>query len=220
MTDETKIKVVLADDHSIMRDGLKALFRNHPNIEVVAETEDGITAGRIAREAGLDVITIGLNLGGINNIETVRQLSHECPRVKIVAHSMFLENAFVSDALRAGVSAYVHKEHAFPELIKAINAAMGNELYLCPKVASVVMNGYLKNLSRNGVSSNGCLTDREREVLKLLADGKSAKEIALDLHLSIKTVDTHRRQIMSKLGLYSLPQLTKYAIRCGLTSID
>ena len=219
VNDNSKIKILLADDHEIMRDGLKALLNDCPGMRVVGEAGDAAGAERVAHEVKPDVITIGVNIAGANGIDTVRKFAHEFPNVKIVAHSVYLEKAFVAEMLKAGTSAYVHKEHAFAALVTAINAAAHNEVYLCPKVANVVMNGYLNNLSHNG-SAEVCLTNRERQVLKLLADGKSSKQIALELYVSVKTVDTHRRQIMNKLKLYSLPELTKYAIRCGMTSIN
>lgn len=215
-----KIRVLLADDHKSMRDGLKALCSNQSDIEIVGEAESSETVGLLAQKVRPDVIMIGININGTNGIEIVRKLAREFPEIKIIAHSMYLEKAFVSEMLKAGISAYVHKEHAFSELLNAINAAVHDEVYLCPKVANVVMNGYLKDLSQKGSNSEISLTDREREVLKLLANGESSKQIAMKLHISTKTVDTHRRQIMNKLNLYNIPELTKYAIRCGLTSIN
>ena len=220
MIQNGKIRVLLADDHKSMRDGLKVLCSNQSDIEIVGEAESSDAVGLMALKVRPDVITIGININGTNGIETVRKLAREFPEIKIVAHSMYLEKAFVSEMLKAGISAYVHKEHAFSELLNAINAAVHNEVYLCPKVASVVMDGYLKDLSQKGSNSEISLTDREREVLTLLTNGESSKQIAMKLHISTKTVDTHRRQIMNKLKLYSIPELTKYAIRCGLTSIN
>jgi DNA-binding NarL/FixJ family response regulator len=159
-------------------------------------------------------------VAGINGVEAARRFSQEFPDVRIVAHSMYLERAFVVETLKAGASGYVHKSQSFPELLRSIRAVVGNEVYLCPRSTSVVVNGYLKGAEAGSESANGELTSREQEVLRLLADGKSSKQVALELHISTKTVDTHRRQIMTRLGLYSLAELTKYAIRCGLTSID
>jgi len=218
--DNGTIRILLADDHKSMRDGLKALFNNHPSMKIVGEVENGETVELMAEKVRPDVITLGINIAGINSIDTVRKLAKEFPNISIIAHSVYLEKTFISEMLKAGISAYVHKDHAFSELLNAIDAAIHNEVYLCPKVANIVMNGYLKDLSQKGSSSEASLTEREREVLKLLANGKSSKQIALNLHISAKTVDTHRRQIMNKLNVYSLPELTKYAIRCGLTSLN
>jgi len=163
---------------------------------------------------------MGINISGTDSIDIVRKLVGQFPNIKIVAHSMYLEKLFISEMLKAGVCAYVYKGHDFNELLNAVDAAIHNKVYLCPNVASIVMDGYLKNLSHNSCSSELSLTNRERDILKLLTNGGSSKQIALNLHISTKTVDTHRRQIMNKLNLYSLPELTKYAIRCGLTSLN
>lgn len=215
-----KIKIMLADNHQIMRDGLKLLLGSQTNMQVVADVSNATEAGRLNHIVNPDVITIGVNLTGTNGLNTIREFTQQFPQAKIIAHSAYLEKEFVSEMFRAGAIAYVHKEDDFSELLKAINAAICNEVYLCPRAANIVMNGYLKNLSDKNGHSNNSLTEREIQVLKLLANGKSSKQIALEIHVSFKTVDTHRRQIMSKLGLYSLPELTKYAIRCGLTSIE
>lgn len=220
MNDNGKIRILLADDHKSMRDGLKALCNNQSHIEIVGEAESCEMVGLMVQRVRPDIITIGININGTNGIGTIRKLVREFPEIKIIAHSVYQEKAFVSEMLKAGISAYVHKEHAFTELLNAINAVVHNEVYLCPKVASVVMNGYLKDLSQKGCYSEISLTSRENEVLKLLANGESSKQIAMKLHISTKTVDTHRRQIMNKLNLFSIPELTKYAIRCGLTSIN
>lgn len=220
MNDNGKIRILLADDHEVMRDGLKALFSNYPGIEIVGETDSGESLRLAAQELRPDIINLGINLTGSDSVEDVRKLASEFPNIKIIAHSMYLEKVFVSEMLKAGIFAYVYKGHNFSELLNAVNAAVNNEVYLCPKVAGILMNGYIKGLSKNVDSAEASLTDREYEVLKMLANGESSKQIALELHISTKTVDTHRRQIMNKLEVYSLPQLTKYAIRCGLTSVN
>ncbi|MHC4479085.1 MAG: LuxR C-terminal-related transcriptional regulator [Planctomycetota bacterium] len=220
MDQQEKIRIVLVDDHEIMRDGLKGLFGNRHDMEVVGERVDGTTVGELIREHEPDVLTMGVNIAGVNSIDTARWISQEFPDLKIVAHSMYLEKAFVVEMLTAGACGYVYKGHPFGELVRAVNTVVNGEVYLCSKTTSVVMNGYVQGFEQDGSFSHAALTAREREILKVLADGKSSKETALALHISAKTVDTHRRQIMSKLGLYSLPELTKYAIRCGLTSIS
>ena len=219
MNTNGKITVLLADDQQIMRDGLKSLLQACAGINVVGEADGPAIVAELASRIKPDVVNLGINLAGPEAIDSIRRLAQDLPEVKIVAHSIYLEKAFVREVLRAGAHAYVHKQHPFTELLKAINCVVQNRLYLCPKTASVVMNGYLEDLSQNG--SNGtALTNREKEVLKLLANGKNSKQIALELHLSAKTVDTHRRQVMNKLHIHNLPQLTKYAIRCGLTSLE
>ncbi|MBN2183180.1 MAG: response regulator transcription factor [Sedimentisphaerales bacterium] len=219
MEDNGKIRILLADDHKVMRDGLKALFNNHREIEIVGETMCGESVRVAVQESGPDIINLGINMNGSESIETVRNLTNEFPDIKIIAHSMYLEKAFISEMFKAGIFAYVHKGHGFNELLNAINAAVKNEVFLCKKVAGILMNGYIQGLSSKA-DTEASLTDREYEILKLLANGGSSKQIALELHISTKTVDTHRRQIMNKLDVFSLPELTKYAIRCGLTSVN
>ena len=220
MNENEKIKILLTDDHKVMRDGLKLLFNNHPHMTIVGEADNLEAAERIVQNIRPDIITIGMNIDGENYIDTIRRLSKEYPDVRIIAHSVFIEKTFVSEMLKAGTCAYVHKEETFSELVKAINAAIHGEVYLCPRIANIVMSGYLHGLAQSNSTHDVSLTCREREVLRLLANGKSSKEIALVLHISTKTVDTHRRQIMSKVNLFTIPELTKYAIRCGLTSIN
>lgn len=220
MDENGKIRILLADDHKIMREGLKALFDNHSGMKIVGEVESAETIAVMVEKVNPDVINMGINISGTDSIDIVRKLVGQFPNIKIVAHSMYLEKLFISEMLKAGVCAYVYKGHDFNELLNAVDAAIHNKVYLCPNVASIVMDGYLKNLSHNSCSSELSLTNRERDILKLLTNGGSSKQIALNLHISTKTVDTHRRQIMNKLNLYSLPELTKYAIRCGLTSLN
>lgn len=220
MNDNGKIKILLTDDHKVMRDGLKVLFNNHPRMTIVGEADNLEAARQIALYARPNIITIGMNINGANYIDPIRKLVREFPDIRIVAHSAYIEKNFISEILRAGTYAYVHKEETFAELVRAIDAAIEGDVYLCPRIANVVMSGYLHGLTQSGSVCGGTLSEREREVLQLLADGKSSKEIALSLHISTKTVDTHRRQIMTKVNLFTIPELTKYAIRCGLTSIN
>lgn len=220
MDNNGKIKVFLIDEHKIMRDGLKVLFSNHPRISVIGEADNLKTTEQFVHKVRPDVITIGMNIDGSNYIDIVKKLSKEFPDIRIIAHSSYNEKAFVSEMLKAGSCAYVHKNETFSELVKAIEAAIHGDVYLCPRIAHIVMSSYLKEFSHKNSLMETSLTERERDILRLLADGKSSKEIALLLYISTKTVDTHRRQIMNKINLFSLPELTKYAIRCGLASIN
>lgn len=230
MLSNERTGIILVDNHRIMCDGLRALFKNQSNMEVVGEARDSAEAVKISHELKPDVIVIDVNISGFNNIDSVRYISQELPNVKIVALSMYSRKSFISELLRAGVSGYVLKEHAFSELIKAIKVVMANEVYLCPKTISVVVGDYVRCRSGgSGSSDQNCfggsnpsdelLTDRERKVLELIADGKSSKEIARIIEMSVKTVDARRRRIMQKLGIESIAELVKYAIRLGITSI-
>lgn len=220
MNHNEKIKILLIDCHTVMRDGLKILFYNHPRMTIIGEADNHETAEQIACKLRPDIITIGMNFNGDNYIDIVRKLVKEFPEIKIVAHSVYVEKTFICEILKTGTSAYVHKEEPFAELVKAIDAAFNGEIYLSPRIANILMNGYIQKLTHNSFSSEVTLTERERKVLQLLSDGKASKEIALSLHISTKTVDTHRRQIMNKVNIFTVPELTKYAIRCGLTSIN
>jgi DNA-binding NarL/FixJ family response regulator len=220
MDDSNKIKLFLTDEDQVMRDGLRTLFSNHPKITVVGEADNLKKTEHFVQKVKPNIITVGMNINGCNYFNIVKTLSKEFPDIKIIAHSAFTEKTFVSEVLKAGSCAYVHKDETFSELVKAIEAVINGEVYLCPRVANIVMNSYLKEFSQKDTSAETTLTERERDVLKLLADGKSSKEIALALYISAKTVDTHRRQIMNKVNLFSVPELTKFAIRCGLTSIN
>lgn len=220
MDENRTIKILLTEDQKIMRDGLKVLFDNHPRMIIVGEADNLDAARQIAQKLKPDIITVGMNINGINYIERVRELAKELPDIRIIAHSAYIEKVFITQILKAGTCAYVHKDENFAELVRAIDAAVHGDVYLCPRIANIVMNGYLQGLAHNSTSQDVSLTERECEILRLLVDGKSSKEIALMLHISTKTVDTHRRQIMNKINLFTVPELTKYAIRCGITTIN
>jgi len=230
MLSNEKTSIILVDNNRIMCDGLRALFNNQSDMEVVGEARDSSEAIKISHELKPDVIVMDVNISGFNNIDSVKHISQEHPDVKIIALSTYSMKSFISELLRAGVSGYVLKEHTFSELIKAIEVVMANEVYLCPKTISVVVGDYVRCRSGGSGSldqncfggsnpSDELLTDRERKVLKLIADGKSSKEIASIIEMSVKTVDARRRRIMQKLGIESIAELVKYAIRLGITSI-
>jgi DNA-binding NarL/FixJ family response regulator len=216
---DEKIRIILVDDQRMMCAALRALFRSQPDMEVVGEAEDSTTAIQLAYELKPDVILIDVNMSGINSIDTTRQISQEFPNIKIVALSIYPRKAFIAEMLRAGVSGYVLKNHIFSELLKAIKAVMADEIYLCPKTTSVIVGDYVQSRSGGGGSPDEPLTDRERKVLELLSDGKSSKEIAGIIDMSVKTVDARRRRIMQKLNVESVAELVKFAIRSGITSI-
>ncbi|MHC4497518.1 MAG: response regulator [Planctomycetota bacterium] len=214
------IRILLADDHKITRQGLRSLLDNQPDIEVVAEAEEGRAAVRLMRELAPNVVIMDVSMPDLNGMEATRQIVAEFPNVKVVALSMHKDAQFVIEMLRSGASGYLLKECAFEELERAIRTVAANKTYLSPSISSVVVDDYLHRLSKADFSNSEVLTDREREVLQLLTEGKSTKQIALKLHISNKTVETHRRQIMNKLDIHTVAELTKYAIRKGLTSLE
>lgn len=214
-----KIRIVVADDHKIMREGLKALIDKQPDMEVAAEAQDGLTATKLARKLLPHIIIMDIGMPEMNGIDATRQIVSENKDVKIVALSMHSDRRFVLEMLKAGASGYLLKDSAFEELVNAVHTVMDGQPYLSPRITDIIVKEYLYNLPRNEPSVFTILTVREREVLQHLAEGKSTKQIASTLNLSVKTVETHRQQIMDKLEIRTVAELTKYAIREGLTSL-
>lgn len=216
------VRVLLADDHKIVRDGLRALLESQSRLTVVGEAEDGRTACEMAASLRPDVVVMDIGMPDLNGMDATRRIVAELPNVKVVALSMHADRRFVAEMLRAGASGYLVKDAAFEELTGAIEAVTQGRVYLGQGIAGVVVQDYVRRLGGNDedVSPVGKLSPREREVLQLAAEGNSTKEIASRLGLSVKTVETHRRQVMDKLGIYNLAGLIKFAIREGLTSLE
>jgi DNA-binding NarL/FixJ family response regulator len=212
------IKVLIADDHQIMREGLRSLLEKEIDIQVLGEAEDGRMIQRMARELRPDVIIMDVAMPDLNGIEATRQIVAELPGVKIIALSMHDDRRFVLNMLKAGASGYMLKDCAFKDLAKAIRVVMSDKTFLSHEVADIVVKDYLSTTQPIESSAFCLLSPREREVLQLIAEGKTSALIGESLHISIKTVETHRQQIMVKLKIKSIAELTKYAIREGLTS--
>jgi DNA-binding NarL/FixJ family response regulator len=215
-----RIKILLADDHKIVRDGLRALIEKQPDMEVVAEAADGRTAVHLAKEMLPDVVIMDISMPDLNGIEAAQQIVAGAPRVKVIALSMHSDGRFVKEVFKVGACGYLLKECAFEELANAIHTVVADQIYLSPRITHVVLNDYLSRLPMAEASAFSVLTAREREVLQLLAEGKTTKDIACSLDLSVKTVEAHRQKIMEKSKIHSVAELTKYAIREGLTSLD
>jgi len=214
------IRIIIADDHQIVRQGLRTLLEREPDMCIVAEAEDGRRTVNLARELVPHVVVMDVEMPDLNGIEAAVQILTEYPQIKVVALSMYSDRRFVTNMLKAGASGYLLKDCAFEELVHAIRLAMSNRIYLSPGIADVVVKDYNNHTPPPSRSVFSVLTNREREVLQLLSEGKRTTQIAEILHISIKTVETHRQQIMHKLGIRSVAELTKYAIREGLTSLD
>ncbi len=214
------IKILLADDHKITRDGLKSLLENQNHMIVIGEAENGRQAVRLALDLAPDVIVMDINMPELNGIEATRQIISELPGTKIIALSMYSDKRYVVGMLKAGVSGYLLKNCAFDELVSAISAVVANQNYMSQKIADTVMKDYASILESNDNSPAASLTAREREVLQLIAEGLKTKDIAARIHVSVKTVETHRQQIMRKLNARSVAELTKIALREGITSLD
>jgi len=211
------LRILMVDDHKILREAVGSLLNNEMGMEVIAEAEDGRIAVDLARELHPDVVVMDISMPNLNGIEATRQITRELPEVKIVALSEQSDQRCVSETLRAGASGFVPKQCGIDELVSAIRSVAANHTYLSSEITGVVVEGYIHRLSEYENSAYSVLTDREREVLQLIAEGKSTKETAKELHLSSKTIEWHRSQFMKKLHLTSIAELVKYAINEGLT---
>jgi DNA-binding NarL/FixJ family response regulator len=221
-TQPQTVSVLLADDHRMVREGLRAMIHGRGGMSVQAEADNGRTAVELALEMPIDLVIMDVGMPGLNGIEATRQVLARKPHVKVIALSMHADRRYVAEMLKAGAAGYVLKDAAFEELMTAIRQVLDNHRYLSPGVTGVVLDDYERRLpdATPAGSAFDALTPREREILQLLAEGKAMKEIAHILQVSIKTVETHRRAMMEKLHLYSVAELTKYAIREGLTSLN
>lgn len=212
-----KLRILLADDHKMFREALRMMLDSTPEFEVVAEVGDGREVLARARQTLPDVVCMDVNMPGLNGIEATRGLVAAQPGVKIIALSANVDQNSVTQMLDAGALAYVGKTGDGSELVRAIHAVRHNKTYLCPDVSAGMVNALRGGAKGFGESTN--LGRRERQVLQLLAEGKTSPEIATCLHIAASTVEVHRRNIMRKLDIHSVAELTKYAIRAGLTSV-
>jgi DNA-binding NarL/FixJ family response regulator len=214
------IGILIAEDHTIVREGLRSLIEKQPDMEIVCEAEDGRKAVERVREFLPDVVIMDITMPNLNGVEATRQIVGEFPQIKVIALSIHSNRRFVADMLSAGATGYVLKECLFDELVQAIKAVAAGESYLSSRITGVVIEHYVKGIAAIADSPLSSLTSREREVLQLIAEGKTTKKIALDLHVSTKTIEANRRQIMEKLDVHSIAELTKYAVREGLTPLE
>lgn len=213
------IRILLADDHGIIRQGLRSLLEKEPDMQVVGEAEDGRKAIELVNECSPDIVIMDITMPNLNGVEATRHITGESSKSKVIALSIHSNRRFVADMLKAGASGYILKECLSDELVQAIRTVSSGGRYLSPCITDVVIDDYVKRLSTTPESRIATLTARERQVLQLLAEGKSTKQIALDLHVSSKTIEANRRRIMEKLDIHSIAELTKYAVREGLTSL-
>ena len=213
------IKVLIAEDHKIVREGICALLNKEADIKVVAEAEDGATAVRLARELLPDVVVMDIGLPNLNGIEATRQIVAGVPGVKVIALSMHSDRRYILEMLKAGAKAYLLKDCAFEELVQAVRDVKRNKVYLSQKITETMINEQIL-LTQEESSVFTLLSDRERQVLQLIAEGKTMKEIAHSLKVSVKTAETYRQRIMEKLNMHSVAELTRYAIREGLIQLE
>ncbi|MBW1896079.1 MAG: response regulator transcription factor [Deltaproteobacteria bacterium] len=213
------IRILIAEDHKIIREGLRSLLEKQVNVEVIGEAENGNKAVQMAQEMSPDVVIMDITMPELNGIEATRQIMDKCHDVKVIGLSVHPDRQFVEGMLKAGASGYLLKDCAFDDVVTAVRVAAANQTYLSPKVARFVVEGFLGHSLRKGTAAFGVLTTREREVLQLLAEGRTKHEIGDKLCVSPRTVETHRRRIMEKLGVKSIAELVRFAIREGLTPL-
>ncbi len=213
------VRILLADDHNILRDGMRLLLERQPGFAVVGEAGDGREIVEMAREHHPDVIVMDIAMPNMNGIEATRRIVEKNPETGIVILSMHYDESYVLRSLKAGARAYLLKDALKAELIAAIRAVSEGRSFFSPKVSRILQEDYVEALGRkNADDSYELLTDREREILQLVAEGKTNKEIATILNVSLYTVDTHRTHILQKLNLHSVPELILYAVRKGIIS--
>ena len=214
-----KKRIILADDHQIILDGLHSLIERQEDMCVVGVAENGRIAVKLARELRPDIVVIDIAMPDLNGVEATRQIKAENADARVIALSMHSERQFVVKMLEAGAAGFLLKDCAFRELIQAIRSVCAGETFLGRRVATIIVQDMADRLMTKKPPSMAPLTPRESEVLQLIAEGKSTKQIGYGLNVSAKTVETHRRNIMSKLDMNTVAELTKYAIREGITSL-
>ena len=214
-----KLRILLADDHVVMRTGLRALLERQPNLEIVGESENGREAIELVTSLKPDVVVMDVGMPVLNGIEATKTIVSQHPTTAVVILSMHVDESYIMRALKAGARGYLLKDSAPADLIGAIQAVSQNKSFFSPKVSRILAEDYVRVLKQKGaVDSYDLLTSREREILQLLAEGKANKEVAAALNISPYTVETHRRNLQDKLNLHSFAELILYAVRKGIIS--
>jgi len=216
------VKIIIADDHTLIRAGIKQLLQNIRGIEVIAEASNGREALQLIKELLPDIVLLDIAMSELNGLDVTEQINRENISVSIIILSMYANEEYVIQALKAGASGYLLKDAAPTELELAINAVIKGEIYLSPSISKNLVNDYLRRINNDPAEGNdqenvfARLTSRQREILQLIAEGNSTKVIANKLNISIKTIETHRSQIMERLDIHDIPGLVRYAIRTGI----
>lgn len=215
-----EVRVLLADDHQMVREGLRMILSQNSHIKVIGEAVNGLSAVEMAQQLSPDVVVIDIGMPDLNGIDATRQIRTANPRVEVIGLSAHADRRYVLRMLEAGAAGYVQKSAAGEELIRAVEMVSRGKRYLSPEIAHTVVDSYVNRVFPGELSPLTQLGGREREVLQLLAEGSTSKQIAVTLHISSRTVETHRRNLMKKLDLHNVAELTRYAIREGLVRLD
>lgn len=211
-------KIIIADDHRMVREGLRSLIESQPGLSMIAEARDGLEAVGLSKKHNPDLVVMDISMPNLNGIEATRRIKEGMDKTKVIILSMHADRRYVAEALKAGADGYLLKDAAFVELSQAIRTVLQGKRFLSPAIADLLIDGYLAREDLTQPGAYNLLSAREREVLQMIAEGQATKQIAKELNLSVKTIETYRKHIMDKLDLRSVAQLTKYAIREGLTS--
>jgi two-component system response regulator NreC len=216
-----KTRILLADDHQVVREGFRALLEAQPDFEIVSETGDGLDAVRLVEKHKPHVLVVDLMMPGLNGLEVARQITQRSPRTRIVVLSMHANEAYVLEALKNGASAYVLKDASAAELVRAVREALAGRRYLSPPLSQPAIDSYIQRAkTSDSLDLYDTLTNREREVLQLAAEGHTTSEIASRLFISPRTVETHRANVMHKLGLHSQTELVRYTLQRGILPME
>lgn len=214
------IKILIADDHQIMREGLRSMLNQEPDFEVIGEAENGREALEIIEKTFPNVVIMDINMPDMNGTEATRQIHAKYPDTRVIALSMHSDRFYVSQMLKAGASGYLLKDCSKNDIIKAVRVVAKNKSYLSPEITGIIIEDYVQSNKPEKSEESIELTKKEREILQLLTEGKTSKEIASQLNIAQKTVEAHRVNIMKKLNIHNVAELTKYAIRHGITCLD
>ena len=220
MTPPARVRILLADDHQIVREGLKALLEREPRFEIVGEVADGASAVAFTKKHLPDIVVMDITMPNLNGIEATRLITREVVETRVIALSMYVDKHFVAKMLRAGARGYLRKDCASEELARAINVVTRNKYYISPQLGIDSPKDVMNGSEIPNFIAFSLLTAKEREVLQLVAEGHPTKDIAARIRVSAKTVDKHRARIMEKLDIHSVAELTKFAIREGITSLE
>jgi DNA-binding NarL/FixJ family response regulator len=216
----TPLTVILADDHALVRAGIRSLLERLPGVTILAEAGDGREAHALVMARSPDVVVMDISMPGLNGLDATARIVREQPRTKVLILSMHTSEDYVLQALRAGAAGYLLKDSATAELAQALDALRAGETYLSPSISSEVMARHLQRQSDPRAEPTKSLTPRMREILQLIAEGRSTKEIAFLLNLSVKTIETHRMHLMARLDIHEVAGLVRYAVRTGLITAE